>query len=167
MILVSDYSYRKRRVLLDLGGKTFRSSVLWFLRHYPLDFTEIHVFEVTEGLFKIPRRQASAAVSQSSPNARCPFFHKGKTNDFVSLWPYQESVELKINEVRHLLRPKSVPTWKLNRIKLHNQFVSIAEREIVFRNKTQVGFLLSFPLCRNPFSSWFHSLLFQIPLRKP
>lgn len=45
---------RQRRVLLDLGGRTFDSSVLWFLRWYPLEFTEVHVFEVEEFIFQIP-----------------------------------------------------------------------------------------------------------------
>eukprot|EP00271_Cylindrocystis_brebissonii_P022849 TRINITY_DN895_c0_g1_i2.p1 TRINITY_DN895_c0_g1~~TRINITY_DN895_c0_g1_i2.p1 ORF type:complete len:369 (+),score=51.39 TRINITY_DN895_c0_g1_i2:204-1310(+) len=45
---------RKRRVLIDLGGNTFESSTAWFLRNYPLDFTEVHAFEMVEGLYKIP-----------------------------------------------------------------------------------------------------------------
>jgi len=44
------------------GGREFNSSVMWFLRMYPLEFTEIHVFEAQKGVFEIPpgpRREPS------------------------------------------------------------------------------------------------------------
>lgn len=44
---------RKRRVLLGLGAGKWEN-ILWFLRHYPLDFTEVHVFEEKKGHFKKP-----------------------------------------------------------------------------------------------------------------
>jgi len=36
------------------GGRTFDSSVEWFLHWYPLDFSEVHVFEAEPGLFVLP-----------------------------------------------------------------------------------------------------------------
>lgn len=58
---------RKRRVLLDLGGRTFDSSTLWFLQWYPLEFTEVHVFEAQRGIFVIPPHGADEnPVSMSS-----------------------------------------------------------------------------------------------------
>eukprot|EP00897_Mesotaenium_endlicherianum_P005260 jgi/Mesen1/4762/ME000242S03934 len=44
----------KRRVLLDLGGNRFDTSTLWFLRFYPLDFTEVHAFERKPNLYVVP-----------------------------------------------------------------------------------------------------------------
>ena len=49
---------RQRRVLLDLGGRTFDSSVLWLLQWYPLEFTEVHVFEALPNVFQIPPHTA-------------------------------------------------------------------------------------------------------------
>lgn len=36
-----DLNSRKRRVLLDLGGNMFNTSIQWFMRMYPCDFTEV------------------------------------------------------------------------------------------------------------------------------
>ncbi|CAI5518694.1 unnamed protein product [Closterium sp. Naga37s-1] len=44
-----------RRVLIDFGANAFSTSVTWFLRMYPLEFTEIHAFEVQEGMFAVPQ----------------------------------------------------------------------------------------------------------------
>lgn len=58
---------RRRRVLLDLGASKFDNSVLWFLRWYPLEFTEVHVFEARTGVFVIPAHGADEnPVSKSS-----------------------------------------------------------------------------------------------------
>lgn len=63
---------RKRRVYLDLGGSFFNSSVLWFLQNYPIDFTEIHVFEQEKSKFVIPSKRSqeeeSEATSESTVN---------------------------------------------------------------------------------------------------
>lgn len=40
-------------MLLGLGAGKWEN-ILWFLRHYPLDFTEVHVFEEKKGHFKKP-----------------------------------------------------------------------------------------------------------------
>lgn len=48
------FGCRQRRVYLDLGGRSFDSSVEWFLHWYPLDFSEVHVFEAEPGLFVLP-----------------------------------------------------------------------------------------------------------------
>ena len=40
---------------LDLGGNRFETSVTWFARMYPLDFTEVHVFEVEPNFFVVPK----------------------------------------------------------------------------------------------------------------
>ncbi|CAI6005155.1 unnamed protein product [Closterium sp. NIES-65] len=45
---------RERRVYIDLGAKTFDTSVTWFLRMYPLDFTEIHAVEARPDVFQKP-----------------------------------------------------------------------------------------------------------------
>lgn len=43
---------------LDLGGNAFNTSTTWFLENYPLDFTEVHVFEAVKDLFVIPPLQS-------------------------------------------------------------------------------------------------------------
>eukprot|EP00897_Mesotaenium_endlicherianum_P002054 jgi/Mesen1/1877/ME000143S00925 len=45
----------RRKVFLDLGGKTFSSSTQWFMQMYPLVFDDIHAFEVRKGVYRIPK----------------------------------------------------------------------------------------------------------------
>jgi len=51
-----DLNQRERRVLLDLGASYFNTSVTWFMRMYPCDFTEIHAFESNAQLLQKPSR---------------------------------------------------------------------------------------------------------------
>ncbi|CAH1792749.1 unnamed protein product [Owenia fusiformis] len=46
-----------RQILIDLGAKTFESSVGWFIENYPCNFTEIHAFEVRKNIFTIPEKE--------------------------------------------------------------------------------------------------------------
>jgi len=62
-----------RKVLIDLGGNTFESSVQWMKDHYPMTFDEIYVFEGEKGLFKIPPPEKIGAE-----------FHK--TIHFYEVW---------------------------------------------------------------------------------
>ncbi|CAI5535315.1 unnamed protein product, partial [Closterium sp. Naga37s-1] len=94
----------RRRVYLDLGGKEFNSSVLWMLRHYPLDFTEVHVFEVKKGLFLLPPRQTQ------NDEAQYPEIQPRKRLEKVSVfWRGDE--------------PPPVPNWMADRIHIYNDFV--------------------------------------------
>ncbi|KAI5059691.1 hypothetical protein GOP47_0026010 [Adiantum capillus-veneris] len=47
---------RKRRVYIDLGANRFTTSVRWFLRMYPCDFTEIHAFEANLRSWRAPKQ---------------------------------------------------------------------------------------------------------------
>ncbi|CAI5519376.1 unnamed protein product [Closterium sp. Naga37s-1] len=95
---------RQRRVYLDLGGKEFNSSVLWMLRHYPLDFTELHVFEVKKGLFLLPHRR------EQDDEAQYPEILPRKRLEKVSVfWRGDE--------------PPPVPNWMVDRIHIYNDFV--------------------------------------------
>ncbi|GAQ79019.1 hypothetical protein KFL_000220530 [Klebsormidium nitens] len=49
-----DLNSASRRVFLDLGAAAFNSSTGWFMRNYPVDFDEIHAFEVVPDLFEPP-----------------------------------------------------------------------------------------------------------------
>ena len=49
-----DFSKYNRTVLMDLGSRTFESSIQWFLQFYPGKFHEIHAFENRKGIFKVP-----------------------------------------------------------------------------------------------------------------
>ncbi|GJP32642.1 hypothetical protein CLOM_g17253 [Closterium sp. NIES-68] len=53
-VLDPSMNARKRRVLIDLGAKSFGTSVAWFLHMYPLDFTEVHAVEVKPTVFQPP-----------------------------------------------------------------------------------------------------------------
>jgi hypothetical protein len=46
-----DLISRNRRVLLDLGGNTFNTSIQWFMRMYPCDFTEVAYIPVTSSFY--------------------------------------------------------------------------------------------------------------------
>eukprot|EP00271_Cylindrocystis_brebissonii_P016621 TRINITY_DN405_c0_g1_i1.p1 TRINITY_DN405_c0_g1~~TRINITY_DN405_c0_g1_i1.p1 ORF type:complete len:410 (+),score=40.08 TRINITY_DN405_c0_g1_i1:142-1371(+) len=92
---------RKRRVFVDLGGKTFSSSTDWFLRRYPLDFTEVHAFEMQEGLYEIPSEhppEMEELLPMDISSRRRPSNYSGK--------------------------PAPIPNWMLPRIKFYQAMVS-------------------------------------------
>ncbi|CAI5938509.1 unnamed protein product [Closterium sp. NIES-64] len=68
---------RKRRVLIDLGGRFFNSSVTWFLQSYPLDFTEIHAVEVRQGVFQVPAPSHKTIRANMSYRSRLRPLHTG------------------------------------------------------------------------------------------
>lgn len=96
-----DLNRRPRRVYLDLGANNFHTSVEWFSRMYPCDFTEVHAFEKTPELFRIPQ----------------PGFDE-ETN-----WISENSHAYRVKEV------PQVPDWMVERIKLYNTFVADADGE--------------------------------------
>ena len=96
-----DLNKRKRRVYLDLGANDFHTSVQWFQRMYPCDFTEVHAFEVTPGLFQIPTVGFNEDANWIPENP---------------------------HSIRVQHQPQ-IPDWMLDRIKLYNTFVSDADGE--------------------------------------
>ncbi|XP_024367822.1 uncharacterized protein [Physcomitrium patens] len=96
-----DLNKRARRVYLDLGANSFRTSVTWFSQMYPCDFTEIHAFEVSPQLFKIP----SSGFNE-------------ETN-----WVPENSHATRVKTA------PGVPNWMLDRIKTYNTFVSDGDDE--------------------------------------
>eukprot|EP00250_Pteridium_aquilinum_P015430 c22573_g1_i2 orf=318-1517(+) len=63
---------RKRRVLIDLGANRFTTSVRWFLRMYPCDFTEIHAFETNPRSWRAPKeafKEEENQLGQSANNS--------------------------------------------------------------------------------------------------
>lgn len=91
-----DLNKRARRVYIDLGANAFHTSVQWFSRMYPCDFTEAHAFEVSPGLFKIPQ----------------PGF------DETSNWAPKNPQSIRVQ------RTPQVPDWMVKRLKLYNTYVS-------------------------------------------
>lgn len=91
-----DLNVPKRRVYLDLGANKFHTSVEWFLRMYPCDFTEVHAFEVHTGWFVVPEHG---------------FNESGN-------WRPENGQAVRVNEV------PGVPDWMLKRIKVYNMFVN-------------------------------------------
>lgn len=92
---------RKRRVLLDLGGRDFGSSVGWFLRMYPLAFTEVIVFEAIKGRFRVP------ALS----GLTC------------------QKIELNTRSTVISKNCRNIPDDILSMVKVREQFVDVEDRE--------------------------------------
>ncbi|XP_073387999.1 uncharacterized protein [Physcomitrium patens] len=90
-----DLNLPRRRVLMDLGGNRFDTSVTWFNRMYPCDFTEVHVFEIDRNLFKFPKED-----------------HE----EFNG--PFQNSASIMVRNA------PPIPKWMIDRMKLYNVFVS-------------------------------------------
>ena len=91
-----DLNVPKRRVYLDLGANNFHTSVEWFLRMYPCDFTEVHAFEVNVGWFVVPEQG---------------FNESGN-------WRPENPQAVRVNAV------PGIPDWMLKRIKVYNKFVN-------------------------------------------
>ncbi|CAI5510220.1 unnamed protein product, partial [Closterium sp. Naga37s-1] len=89
---------RKRRVFIDLGAKTFDTSVTWFLQMYPLDFTEIHAVEANPGVFQ-------------KPNASVPKVLATGLGQNSRLRPRRQG-------------PADFPNWLLQRVHPYNFYVS-------------------------------------------
>ncbi|KAH7442080.1 hypothetical protein KP509_03G069400 [Ceratopteris richardii] len=87
---------RRRRVYLDLGANAFSTSITWFLRMYPVDFTEMHAFEVDTHLLRKPEAGFNEGSNYAPPNQ----------------WS------------KMLKETAGVPSWMLSRIRVYNQFVS-------------------------------------------
>lgn len=96
-----DLNRRKRRVYLDLGANLFNTSVLWFLRMYPCDFTEVHAFESNRSSWRAP----NVAFNEGANIVR-------SSNRSISVKQTPE-----------------VPEWMLNRIRIHYQFVADQDDE--------------------------------------
>ena len=54
-----DFSSYPRVVLLDLGAKTYQSSVKWFLVNYPGRLDEVYAFEKKRNVFHVPNENKS------------------------------------------------------------------------------------------------------------
>lgn len=95
----AELGLRRRRVYLDLGANRFASSVKWFLRMYPCDFTEVHAFEVNPRQWRPPRTK----------------FHED-ANLLASAVP--RSNPIRVNST------PSVPDWMMDRVKVYYRLVS-------------------------------------------
>eukprot|EP01018_Ginkgo_biloba_P003542 Gb_26060 [translate_table: standard] len=92
-----DLNARGRRVYLDLGANRFASSVKWFLRMYPCDFTEIHAFEVNPKQWRPPKTG----------------FDEG-----LNLLKGPRSNPIRVNST------PSVPKWMMERVRVYYRLVS-------------------------------------------
>lgn len=96
-----DLNARERRVYLDLGANAFSTSISWFLRMYPCDFTEVHAFEVDGNLLRKPAEGFNEDANYASAN--------------------QWAVMVK--------QVPGVPEWMLDRVRVHYKFVSDLDDE--------------------------------------
>lgn len=90
-----DLNQRVRRVFLDLGASYFNTSLTWFMRMYPCDFTEIHAFEFNAHLLQKPSRGFDEEANIMDPNA----------------WSYMTKVTPEATQ------------WMLDRIKVYHKLV--------------------------------------------
>ncbi|CAN5971942.1 unnamed protein product [Sphagnum jensenii] len=81
---------------LDLGANTFETSIQWFMRWYPTDFTEVHAFEIDPQLFKLPKVEFAKDDNVEVPNPR--------------------AIVAK--------QTPRIPNWMLQRMTVYNKFVS-------------------------------------------
>lgn len=96
-----DLNRRKRRVYLDLGANRFATSVRWFLRMYPCDFTEVHAFEANRHSWRAPKVGFDEGANLGEI-----------TNNSISV-----------------KRTPGIPAWMLNRIRIYYQFVADQDDE--------------------------------------
>lgn len=90
---------RERRVYLDLGANAFETSIQWFMRWYPCDFTEVHAFEIDPQLLKLPEVEFAEDDNLEVPNPR--------------------AIVAK--------QTPGIPNWMLQRMTFYNQLVSDAD----------------------------------------
>lgn len=90
-----DLNQRARRVFLDLGASYFNTSLTWFMRMYPCDFTEIHAFESNAHRLQKPSRGFDEEANIMDPNA----------------WSYMTKVTPEATQ------------WMLDRIKVYHKLV--------------------------------------------
>ncbi|GLJ54260.1 hypothetical protein SUGI_1164040 [Cryptomeria japonica] len=100
----AELGLRRRRVYLDLGANRFASSVKWFLRMYPCDFTEVHAFELNPRSWRAPRK----------------IF-----NEDSNLLPAHvpSSNPIRVNST------PGIPAWMMERVKVHYRRVSHRDDE--------------------------------------
>lgn len=92
-----DLNRRRRRVYIDLGANRFTTSVHWFLRMYPCDFTEVHAFEVNPRSWRPPKAGFSEEGNRLA----------------------------RISNNSLLVRKKpGIPKWMLDRIHIHYKLAS-------------------------------------------
>lgn len=104
---------RQRRVYLDLGGRTFESSVKWFMHWYPLDFSEIHVFEAIPNMFKMP-----SFKGYGFPDLLTTIDQTSRVAHWGEL---------------------PLPDWAISRVKLHNNFVTTEDKIVPISSKWYNG----------------------------
>lgn len=93
---------RERRVYLDLGANALQTSIQWFMRMYPCDFTEVHAFEINAALLRFPEvpfQEDGNKLEEENPGA------------------------VVVKET------PGIPAWQLNRMKFYNALVSDADGE--------------------------------------
>ncbi|CAI5510216.1 unnamed protein product [Closterium sp. Naga37s-1] len=123
---------RKRRVFIDLGAKTFDTSVTWFLQMYPLDFTEIHVVEARAGLFrKPPASRPKVLANGLGLNSRLRPRHEGPA-DFPQwllrrVHPYSFYVSSQDNQERNMV---NVTRWFLEDLQLKEEDSVVVKMDI-------------------------------------
>lgn len=78
-----DLNQRERRVLLDLGASYFNTSLTWFMRMYPCDFTEIHAFESNAQFLQKPSRGFDEQANSIDGN---PWSYMTKVTPEATQW---------------------------------------------------------------------------------
>lgn len=98
----------ERRVYLDLGANALETSIQWFMRSYPCDFTEVHAFEISHSL-KLPPEMDDLVEQEQGAN---------------------NTLEIRSNSRAIAVKETpGIPKWMLKRMTFYNNFVSDADDE--------------------------------------
>ncbi|CAK9865933.1 unnamed protein product [Sphagnum jensenii] len=98
----------ERRVYLDLGANALETSIQWFMRSYPCDFTEVHAFEISHSL-KLPPEMDDLVEQEQGANNR---------------------LEIRSNSRAIAVKETpGIPKWMLKRMTFYNNFVSDVDDE--------------------------------------
>ncbi len=92
-----DLNLSKRRVYLDLGANSFKSSIQWFMQMYPCDFTEVHAFESNPNVFEFPKDE------------------------------FDEDSNFKVRKNKNaiaVIKTPEIPKWMIKRMHIYNSRVS-------------------------------------------
>ena len=108
-----DFNKYERRVLLDIGAKTFGSSIKWFLNNYPGGFTEIHAFEAKPGVFIPPPPESDilGGTNLTAHETRVDIVNTEKSVDIVDFM--LNNAKLKKDDIVVVKMSVKGDEWKL------------------------------------------------------
>ncbi|GJP29752.1 hypothetical protein CLOM_g19570 [Closterium sp. NIES-68] len=123
---------RGRRVFIDFGANGFHTSVTWFLTMYPLEFTEVHAFEIEPRMFVVPQphdellnTSAMTSGSRLRPRGRGPAPIPGWMLERIR--PYNTMVGLEDNPEKNSI---NATRWLLEELRVTPEDTVVVKMDI-------------------------------------